>query len=471
MKRSVWVLILLVSLMSAGLAQAQTPPDSFTRVSDGIFSQTLANGLQVIVVEDHVVPLVTVEICVKNGAFTESPEYDGLSHLYEHMFFKGNEVLPNQEAYLERMRELGLVWNGTTSSERVNYFFTMTTDRWREGLEFMRDAIRAPLFDETELKKERVVVLDELSRNEASPYFHLNVAMDALLWGDLVSRKNVIGDRAIIETATREKMLTVQRKYYVPNNSALFVSGDVDPQTLFAAVEELYGGWAPSEVDPFVAYPLPEHPPLTANQATLVEKPIKKAVVTLTWLGPDTRNERPATYAADVLSFIFNQEGSSFQRKLVDSGLTLGASFGYFTQQNVGPISLSFSVQPEKLEEALRAVSLELEQFADPTYFTDEQLAIAKTLLEVDDVYGREQITAWTHTLSFWWAVAGLDYYLGYVDALKAVERADMERYVKTYILGKPCVIGVLLSSESREQLALTPAKVLEWAGRTEAGQ
>jgi len=182
MKRSVWVLILLVSLMSAGLAQAQTPPDSFTRVSDGIFSQTLANGLQVIVVEDHVVPLVTVEICVKNGAFTESPEYDGLSHLYEHMFFKGNEVLPNQEAYLERMRELGLVWNGTTSSERVNYFFTMTTDRWREGLEFMRDAIRAPLFDETELKKERVVVLDELSRNEASPYFHLNVAMDALRW-------------------------------------------------------------------------------------------------------------------------------------------------------------------------------------------------------------------------------------------------------------------------------------------------
>ena len=73
----------------------------------GITTRFLENGLEVIVIENHSVPLVTVELDVKNGAYTESPEYDGLSHLYEHMFFKANAKIPSQEAYMERIRELG----------------------------------------------------------------------------------------------------------------------------------------------------------------------------------------------------------------------------------------------------------------------------------------------------------------------------------------------------------------------------
>ena len=80
----------------------------------GINWTTLSNGMDIIAVENHALPLVTVEIVVKNGAYTEPPELDGLSHLYEHMFFKGNAVLPNQERYMERLTELGASWNGTT---------------------------------------------------------------------------------------------------------------------------------------------------------------------------------------------------------------------------------------------------------------------------------------------------------------------------------------------------------------------
>ena len=77
-----------------------------------IHTTTLANGLEVIVIENHAVPLVTVEIDVKNGAYTETPEYDGLSHLYEHMFFKANRTIPSQEKYLERANELGRCGTG-----------------------------------------------------------------------------------------------------------------------------------------------------------------------------------------------------------------------------------------------------------------------------------------------------------------------------------------------------------------------
>src|ERR1700722_4009683 len=89
-------------LLWAAPSRAAAPPDYQLR--------QLENGLDVLVVEDHGLPLVTVEIGVRNGSMTESPEYNGLSHLYEHMFFKGNRVLPNQEAFLDRTRELGVVF-------------------------------------------------------------------------------------------------------------------------------------------------------------------------------------------------------------------------------------------------------------------------------------------------------------------------------------------------------------------------
>ena len=121
-----------------------------------ISDTTLANGLHVIVVESHAIPIVTVELDVRNGGFTESPEYAGLSHLYEHMFFKANRTIPNQERYMERLRELGAVWNGTTSEERVNYFVTVGVDSLRPAMQFMEDAIRGPLFDEADRKSTRL---------------------------------------------------------------------------------------------------------------------------------------------------------------------------------------------------------------------------------------------------------------------------------------------------------------------------
>ncbi len=85
----------------------------------------LANGLEVIVVENHGVPLATIEVDVKNGAFTQSPEYAGLAHMYEHMFFRANAKYPDPEAFVGRAGDLGAVFNGTTSEERVNYYLTV----------------------------------------------------------------------------------------------------------------------------------------------------------------------------------------------------------------------------------------------------------------------------------------------------------------------------------------------------------
>jgi len=122
-------------LLAATFIFAQKLPDNFHMTK-------LKNGMEVLVIEDKTVPLITVEICVRNGSYTETPDYNGLSHLYEHMFFKANKDLPSQEAFLNRVNELGISFNGTTSEERVNYYFTLNKRFLHEGLAFMNSAIR-----------------------------------------------------------------------------------------------------------------------------------------------------------------------------------------------------------------------------------------------------------------------------------------------------------------------------------------
>src|SRR5580704_15217443 len=128
MKNLILFLVLLAQL-EAIEAQQNLPSN--------IHLTKLDNGLQLLVLEDFSVPLVTVEIAVRNGSFTEDSEYNGLSHLYEHMFFKANKDIPSQEKYLDRVHELGIVFNGTTNVERVNYFFTLGSGQAEEGLQFL----------------------------------------------------------------------------------------------------------------------------------------------------------------------------------------------------------------------------------------------------------------------------------------------------------------------------------------------
>src|SRR5215469_8560630 len=121
------VLTFVVSLFAVA-ASAQL------RLPEGYYWKQLPNGLQVLVIENAKVPLVTIEIAVKNGAYTEGPEYSGLWHLFEHMFFKANRDYPNQEVFLKRTEQLGAIWNGTTNVERVNYFFILEKDSLQAGL-------------------------------------------------------------------------------------------------------------------------------------------------------------------------------------------------------------------------------------------------------------------------------------------------------------------------------------------------
>jgi len=417
--------------------------------------KVLANGLEVIVVENHGVPLATIEVDVKNGSFTQSPEFAGLAHMYEHMFFRANSKFPDPESFVGRAGDLGAVFNGTTAEERVNYFLTVSADSMDAGVRFLASALLAPLFRQDELERERQVVIGEYDRNESSPFFQLNREMDKLLYPGNFSRKNVIGDRQVILTTTPEKMRTIQRKYYVPNNSVLIVSGDVNPAQVFASAERELGKWQKG-ADPFAADPIPAIPTLAKDEGVVVEAGVGAVTVFLQWQGPSVGKDPKSTYAADVFSDVLNDPGSNFQQRLVDSGLWQSMGVNYYTLNNVGPITISGQTSPENLRKALKALEAEIAKFDDPGYFDAGELESVKAHRAVTSAFDRERSSGFAHTLGFWWSVADLEYYMGYVDNMAKQSIADLKAYATKYIVNKPRITGVLIDPASRQQLGLT---------------
>ena len=278
------------SLPKAGAVGLDKAAIDLARFQDpaakGLKVERLENGLDVVFVELHQAPIATILVAVHSGAMVETPEINGLSHLYEHMFFKGNEALPTQEAYMKRLHELGIVFNGTTSTESVTYYFTLPAENVSSGLVFMRDALLTPLFDAQELTREIKVVLAEFDRAESTPYYPFYRDMMRALYGAHAGRKLPIGERTAISAATREKMLDFRRQYYVPNNSALFVIGDVDPKVVMPRIKELFAAW-PKGAAPFVTTPLPAVPVLLASRELIVERDFQNVYAQYVWQGPN----------------------------------------------------------------------------------------------------------------------------------------------------------------------------------------
>lgn len=428
----------LTFIVLATNSAAGPPPELARHVSP--------NGLEVVVAERHSRPLVTAEIAVHSGAMNEPPEYSGLSHLFEHMFFKANRQVPDQVSYMARRRELGITGDASTDVERVNYFQTTTTDHFEGMFAFMHAAITGPLFDPKELDRERIVVTGEMDRAESTPGYYLWRETTRRLFAKYPTRKDPLGSRATVLAATPGMMRTIENRWYVPNNAVLVVVGDVDHGQVFRLADAVYADWKQT-ADPFLAHPVPEPPPLVRSEVALVEQPVQTFLAQIEWQGPSTSGptQRDA-YVADLLAQLTGDPGSRFQRDLVDSGSCVRADFAWEAQHHVGPIVVSIESTEPKVDVCVRALLAELRAMAAPDFFSDQERANAAHRAEIDLARQRERTSEYAHMLTFFWANYSLDDYSAYVDRLRAVTEGDVLRFLNAYVRGKPFVFGALAS-------------------------
>jgi zinc protease len=176
-------------------------------------------------------------------------------------------------------------------------------------------------------------------------------------------------------------------------------------------------------------------------------------LIELEWQGPDTRNDITATYAADVFSYIVNQNSSKLRLSLLQSGLATNVSIGYLTLKHTGPITLTIAPDPERIKQCMDEINRQISLMDEDSYITDAEIDKAKRMLEIAELRKEDITSDFVHDLAFWWASATLDYYFTYLDNLRKISRSDLKRYVETYIKNKPYCEGLLVSPGLKTQV------------------
>ena len=163
----------------------------------------LPNGLEVFVVENHSVPLVTVCVAFRGGASAQTPETAGLFHLYEHMMFAGNAKFATKESFNAALNSMGTTaWNGATGAEYINYYITVPSGKTDEAVEFWAQAVRNSLFEPAFLENEKNVVLNEIKGYHEDPARIAANALESGMFKDYPWRENIDGPEYNVQTAT-----------------------------------------------------------------------------------------------------------------------------------------------------------------------------------------------------------------------------------------------------------------------------
>src|SRR5574339_810328 len=200
---------------------------------------TLSNGLKVFLKEIHTAPIISSWLWYRVGSRDEVPGRTGVSHWVEHMQFKGTEQFPANMLDKAISRDGG-TWNAFTYIDWTAYFETMPASKVDLALRLEADRMMNSRFDAEEVASERTVITSEREGHENEPLFLLGEAIQQTAFRVHSYHHEVIGDMADLLTMTRDDLYNHYRKFYVPNNAVIAVSGDFDSESMLARIRELF---------------------------------------------------------------------------------------------------------------------------------------------------------------------------------------------------------------------------------------
>lgn len=425
----------------------------------------LENGLSLFVVENHAVPLTYIEIAVKCGAYTQSSKNAGLFHLYEHMMFKGNSLYPNAASVTRALSQMGVAeWNGSTGIECVNYYFTVPSDQTETGLKFWNAAIREPLLDKKELKNEKKVVLSEIRGNYSDPGRIFSAAKCRALFSECPWKMDSAGSDSVVKNATIRQLKEIQKEYYIPNNSAVFVGGDVNPDEIYMLVKQIFDSWEKAE-NPFEKG-IYHHNKNPFNEPKKLVMPYEKistqlAQIEITYRGPDAFFDLDDTYSADVFSQELSDPNGIYKTSLTQDGYIgiPNADYvwgGYPTMKQCGLLSfgaLVTSPNEEIVDRTLYFANKLPEVLEKSVEIKEDSIKNIVRKIKDSDVFVNETASGLLSTLRFWWICTDENYYYTYSNKISYVQQKDLENFVKEYIKDKKPLITVLINPDIYEEL------------------
>lgn len=430
-----------------------------------LYKDNLTNGLTVLVKEVPGSKVATVQIWVKAGSIYEGPSEGGITHLIEHMIFKGTKNL-GPGAVAAAIEEKGGQINAYTSFEYTVYHATLPARYWDNALGVLTDAVRNSVFDPAELEREKKVVLEEIGMRKDRPEVVFFDAMMSNAYSRHPYRLPVIGTKESVSSFTRDDILNYMAKHYQPENFTVVVVGDVKFEGVINKVRDIFSDLPNNGVE---IQEVAEEPPVLGPKVFSQEGQVNQSQMAL--LFPIPAFDDPDTPALDVLAGIIGQGNTSrlYQHLRDDTGLVYTIHASSFTPKYPGLLEITATLDQNKIKEAIEASLTEI--FKLKYIAVDEQeLERIKHSLESDFVFNLEKVEGQARVLGSFEALAGDPREDEYLEKIRAVSLDDIKRVAQKYCDIHHLITGYLtpkganisLSQEELNQMAKRAEKAAQ---------
>lgn len=402
-----------------------------------VHEATLRNGLKILIQQVRTAPVVSFMVWYKVGSRNEGAGITGISHLLEHMMFKGTPAYGKGEIARILQRN-GASFNAGTSLDYTCYYEVLASDRLELAMQIEADRMTNASIPSEEHRLEMTVVRSELERNEDNPHRALYQETLAQAFHAHPYHWPTIGWRTDVEQIRTDQIRDYYRTHYLPNNATLVIVGDLELEATLALAERHFGSIAPGQAPPAVNM---VEPPQIGERRFKIRKPGETRYLMVSWKNPALVH--PDNYPLDVLTMILGHGRTSrLYRALVEGKLATEVDAANETSRDPFLLVAQATVAPGvAIDQVEQALYKEVDRLKVEAVRSDE-LARAQRQTEAAFVYAKDSIRSLAQQLGYFETVASYRYLDTYLDRVKAVTPADLQRVARQYLLEETRTVG-----------------------------
>jgi zinc protease len=388
--------------------------------------KTLDNGLDVFIYEDHRAPIFSFVILYKVGSMDERPGITGISHMLEHMVFKGSDKIDGTELNYHVKRHGGYL-NAMTSEDKTVYFMTMPVSEREYPIKIWGDLMNNVLINPDEYKSERNVVIEERRLStEDDPIGALFESLNATAYWAHPYRWPVIGWMSDIQNISYDQVHEYYKTFYRPDNAVIVASGDINPDEILGMIEKHFGGITKG-TEPIIRANTIEPEQIGMRRST-IHKPAELPVIMMGFHAPgiDDSALYPLLIAEKILS---SGESSRIYRNIIHEKrlATMAGGFFDYVKRDPGLFIFYAQASPDKNLETLEdALWDEVERMRSGD-FSIEEIEKAKNILEAQFVYRREKGLMESLIRGEFHLVSSMDKYDSFIERIREVNPEDIK--------------------------------------------
>ncbi|MEO0215939.1 MAG: pitrilysin family protein [candidate division WOR-3 bacterium] len=400
----------------------------------------LKNGLKVIVYEEHFAPVVAVQIHYRIGSYNEPVGMTGISHLLEHMAFKGTKRYGPKE-YDRIIDENGGEENAFTSIHQTVYWANLQKDRYEIALELEADRMENLLIAPADFSSEKNVVIEERRLEENDPYGNLFETLDLLSYTYHPYRQPIIGFMSDIERITRDDVYRWYKKFYNPANALIVIAGDVDNKGVLRQVKKHFGRIRGNPVKEKQFF----EPPQNGERRFEVYKDVISAALAIHYHTVPINNKD--SYPIDIIARILSYgKTSRFEKVIIQQKGLASSIWAYSSATKYGGSFVIFGIPQVGVEIGLleSAIDSELSRLKDGD-FTLEEMERAKNQVLAQFVFRQDSPMGIGFSLGFWEIEGGNWRGINeYPKEIMGVTKEDIMRVANKYFIKDNRTVGYL---------------------------